>query len=132
MYTASQKLQEINVTTGPLPASRKVYLKGSLHKDIRVPIRKIDLHETANEPPVRVYDTSGPYSDPDARININEGLARVREPWIKARADVEEYEGREVRPEDNGGANDEQLVSEFPNKRKPLRAKDGKAVTQIA
>ena len=132
MDTASQKPQEINVTTGPLPASRKVYLKGNLHKDIRVPIREIDLHETANEPPVRVYDTSGPYSDPDARININSGLARIREPWIKARGDVEEYEGRQVRPEDNGGANDEQLVSEFPNKRTPLRAKDGKAVTQIA
>jgi len=132
MDTATPKPQNINVTTGPLPASRKVYLKGTLFPDIQVPIREIDLHETANEDPVRVYDTSGPYSDPDAQININDGLARIREPWVRARGDVEEYEGRQVRPEDNGGAKDEQLVSEFPNKRNPLRAKDGKAVTQIA
>jgi phosphomethylpyrimidine synthase len=132
MDTASQKLQEINVTTGPLPSSRKVYLKGNLHNEIRVPIREIDLHETANEPPVRVYDTSGPYSDPDAQININVGLARTRKPWIMARGDVEEYEGRQVRPEDNGGANKDQLVREFPNKHNPLRAKNGNAVTQIA
>jgi phosphomethylpyrimidine synthase len=132
MDTASQKLQEINVTTGPLPSSRKVYLKGNLHNEIRVPIREIDLHETANEPPVRVYDTSGPYSDPDAQININVGLARTRKPWMMASGDVEEYEGRQVRPEDNGGANKDQLVREFPNKHNPLRAKNGNAVTQIA
>ena len=132
MDTAPLKPQDINVTTGPLPSSRKVYLKGNLHSDIRVPIREIDLHETANEPPVRVYDTSGPYSDPDAQININVGLARTRKPWIMARGDVEEYEGRQVRPEDNGGANKDQLVREFPNKHNPLRAKNGNAVTQIA
>jgi phosphomethylpyrimidine synthase len=132
MDTAPLKPQEINVTIGPLPSSRKVYLKGNLHNDIRVPIREIDLHETANEPPVRVYDTSGPYSDPDAQININVGLARTRKPWIMARGDVEEYEGRQVRPEDNGGANKDQLVREFPNKHNPLRAKNGNAVTQIA
>jgi phosphomethylpyrimidine synthase len=132
MDTAPIKPQDINVTTGPLPSSRKVYLKGNLHNEIRVPIREIDLHETANEPPVRVYDTSGPYSDPDAQININVGLARTRKPWIMARGDVEEYEGRQVRPEDNGGANKDQLVREFPNKHNPLRAKNGNAVTQIA
>jgi phosphomethylpyrimidine synthase len=132
MDTAPLKPQEINVTIGPLPSSRKVYLKGNLHHDIRVPMREIDLHETANEPPVRVYDTSGPYSDPDAQININVGLARTRKPWIMARGDVEEYEGRQVRPEDNGGANKDQLVREFPNKHNPLRAKNGNAVTQIA
>jgi len=79
----------IKVTTGPLPASRKVYLSGFQYPDIRVPVREIDLHETANEPPVRVYDTSGPYTDPNAHIDINAGLPRIREAWIKARGDVE-------------------------------------------
>jgi len=122
----------IDVTTGPLPASKKIYVKGEIHKDIRVPMREIALHESANEPPVVVYDTSGPYSDPDADIDINLGLPRLREEWIKARGDVEEYEGREVRPEDNGNVTGDKLVTEFPNKQKPMRAKDGKAVTQIA
>ena len=132
MDTTPNNPHDLSVTTGPLPASRKVYLSGSLHPDVRVPVREIDLHETANEPPVRVYDTSGPYSDPDAAIDIAAGLERIRDPWIRARGDVEEYEGRLVRPEDNGGATGDQLVPEFPNKRKPLRARDGKAVTQIA
>ncbi|MEX2452148.1 MAG: phosphomethylpyrimidine synthase ThiC [Rhodospirillales bacterium] len=122
----------ITVTTGPLPASTKIYVKGERHKDIRVPMREIALHESANEPPVTVYDTSGPYTDPAAEIDINLGLPRLREPWIKARGDVELYDGRPVKPEDNGGATGDKLVPEFPNKQKPYRAKDGKAVTQIA
>ncbi len=122
----------INVTTGSLPASKKIYFEGKIHKDIRVPMREIALHETANEPPVTVYDTSGLYTDPDATIDINLGLPRLREAWIKARGDVEEYAGRDVKPEDNGGATGDKLVSEFPNKQKPMRAIDGKAVTQIA
>ncbi|MBT4463111.1 MAG: phosphomethylpyrimidine synthase ThiC, partial [Rhodospirillaceae bacterium] len=67
------KSPAINVTTGPLPSSRKVYTAGNIHPDIRVPMREIDLHETAGEPPVKVYDTSGPYSDPNAHIDINTG-----------------------------------------------------------
>lgn len=122
----------IDVTTGPLPASRKVYLPGFQYPDIRVPMREIDLHETADEPPVRVYDTSGPYSDPDASIDISTGLEAIKRDWIMGRGDVEEYEGRSVKPEDNGGVTGEALVPEFPNKHKPLRAKDGKAVTQLA
>ncbi|MBT3905923.1 MAG: phosphomethylpyrimidine synthase ThiC [Rhodospirillaceae bacterium] len=126
------KPQKINVTTGSLPASEKVYVNGTIHPDIRVPMRQISVHESANEPPVTVYDTSGPYTDPDATIDIDAGLHRLREPWIKGRGDVEEYAGRDVKPEDNGGATGDKLVQEFPSKKKPLRAKDGKAVTQIA
>jgi phosphomethylpyrimidine synthase len=122
----------IDVTTGSLPASKKVYINGTIHKDIRVPMREIALHETANEPPVTVYDTSGIYTDPDATIDINIGLPRLRAEWIKARGDVEEYAGRDVKPEDNGGATGDKLVSEFPNKQKPMRALDDKAVTQYA
>ncbi|MEQ8935335.1 MAG: phosphomethylpyrimidine synthase ThiC, partial [Amphiplicatus sp.] len=122
----------IDVTTGPLPASKKIYVKGDIHKDIRVPMREIALHESANEPPVTVYDTSGPYTDPAAEIDINLGLPRLRAPCIEARGDVEVYEGREVRPEDNGGATGDKRVPEFPNKQKPYRATAGQAVTQIA
>ncbi len=121
----------INVTTGPLPASEKIYVKGAEGR-VRVPFREIALHETANEPPVRVYDTSGPYTDPAVNIDIDRGLERPRTPWIEARGDVETYDGRSVTPADNGFADGDRLVAEFPSKHRPLRAKDGKAVTQLA
>ncbi len=120
----------ISVTTGPLPASSKVYVEGAL-AGVRVPMRDVALHESANEPPVRLYDTSGPYSDPAAEIDIYRGLQRTRGAWVRARGDVEEYEGRDVRPEDNGHAG-ERLAAEFPIRHRPLRAKGGQAVTQFA
>ncbi|MFN7055805.1 phosphomethylpyrimidine synthase ThiC [Hyphomonas sp.] len=116
------------VTTGPLPASRKVYT--SPVPGLAVPHREIDLHPSANEPPVRVYDTSGPYSDPAATIDVEKGLPRHRRDWVLERGGVEEYEGREVRPEDNGGATGKYLAREFPVKHKPLRGLPGKPVTQ--
>ncbi len=73
------------VTTGSLPASTKVFRAGTLHSDIRVPLREIALHPSANEPPVTVYDASGPYTDPTASIAIEKGLPRLRESWIAAR-----------------------------------------------
>ncbi|MEE8352442.1 MAG: phosphomethylpyrimidine synthase ThiC [Rhodospirillales bacterium] len=118
-----------DITTGSLPASRKIYVKGDINPDIRVPMREIALHETSGEPPVVVYDTSGPYTDPAETIDIEAGLKRLREPWIKARSDVEEYEGREVRFEDNNAA-DEKLVPVFPISHKPMRAKKG-SVAQV-
>lgn len=124
--------KDFSVTTGALPASRKVYKSGDIHKDIRVPMREIDLHPTANEPPVTVYDTSGIYSDPNAEIDIYKGLPRLREDWIKARGDVEAYDGRPVKPEDNGNVEEKFLVPEFPSKHQPYRAKAGKTVTQMA
>ncbi|MBN7758873.1 phosphomethylpyrimidine synthase ThiC [Nitratireductor aquimarinus] len=120
------------VTTGPLPASRKVYKPGTLHPEIRVPMREIAVHPSAGEPPVTVYDSSGPYSDPDVLIEIDRGLPRIREAWVKARGDVEAYEGRHVKPEDNGFATGDRLTPEFPIRHQPLKAKDGKAVTQLA
>ena len=119
-----------DITTGPLPASRKIYVDGTLHPDVRVPMREISLHETAKEPPVVVYDTSGPYTDPAETIDIEAGLKRLREPWIKARGDVEEYEGRTVKLEDNN-ATGEHLVPEFPALRKPMRGINGAAVSQV-
>ena len=126
--------QDLKVTTGPLPASRKIYVPGKVHKDIRVPMREIALDPSANEPPVRVYDTSGAYSDPTVTTDIRQGLAPLRTPWIIARGDVEEVEGRVVRPEDDGLAPGETSnVPMFDRAgRKPLRGKPGKAVTQLA
>ena len=126
------KPPKISVTTGPLPASRKIYVNGERYDDIRVPMREIDLHETAKEPPLRVYDPSGPYSDPAVAIAIDSGLAPLREPWIQARGDVEEYAGRGLQPEDNGFVGADKAVPAFPGKRTPLRAKNGRAATQLA
>ena len=120
------------VTTGPLPASRRVWQTGERHKQMRVPMRAIDLHPSAGEPPVTVYDSSGPYTDPDAKIAIENGLPRLRADWITGRGDVERYEGRHVKPEDNGFAEGERLTPEFPHRHAPLKAKGGQAVTQMA
>ena len=82
----NQNNPEFKVTTGPLPSSRKIYVEGS-RSDIQVPMREIDLHPSAGEPPVPVYDTSGPYTDPAISTNIYEGLPRLRTQWIKERGD---------------------------------------------
>jgi len=119
------------VTTGPIPGSRKVYASGCAHPDIRVPFREVAVHPSAGEPPVTIYDPSGPYTDPDANIDINEGLARPRAEWVKARGDVEEIDGREVKPEDNGNVSAEKLTPPFPKQPRILRAKGSACVTQL-
>ncbi len=126
---------EMPVTTGPLPGSRKVYVPGVLHPEIRVAMREIPLEASANEAPVRVYDPSGPFTDADAHIDIAAGLPPLRTPWIEARGDVERYPGRDVQPEDNGifGGKQQPETAVFPNvNHLPFRAKPGQAVTQIA
>ncbi|ARM15714.1 MULTISPECIES: phosphomethylpyrimidine synthase ThiC [Rhizobium] len=120
------------VTTGSLPASTKVVKPGTLYPDLRVPMREISLHPTSGEPPVTVYDSSGPYTDPAHVVSIDAGLPRLRESWVRARGDVETYEGRLVKPEDNGFATGERLTPEFPIRNTPLKAKAGRAVTQLA
>jgi len=120
------------ITTGSLPASRKIYVNGSQFPEIRVPMREISVHPTAGEEPLPVYDTSGPYTDPTVKTDIKQGLAQLRRDWILARGDVEEYEGREITDADNGFVSGDRLTPEFPIAHKPLRAKDGKAVTQYA
>jgi phosphomethylpyrimidine synthase len=131
---SATKVEELRVTTGAFPASRKIHVAGQRHADIAVAMREIDLTASAGEPPVRVYDTSGPYSDPAAAIDINKGLPELRKPWIIARGDVEFYEGRDVKPEDNGLKRGEtSAMSVFDRARRPvLRAKGGEAVTQFA
>lgn len=120
------------ITTGPLPASRKIYKTGTLHPDILVPMREIELNPSAMEPPVVVYDSSGPYTDPNINISIERGVPRIREKWIEARGDVEAYRGREITAADNGFVSDAKLTPQFPNLHQPKRGKEGKAVTQLA
>ncbi|CAA7619716.1 phosphomethylpyrimidine synthase ThiC [Magnetospirillum sp. UT-4] len=129
----SDRSQALDVTTGPLPGSRKIHVEGS-RPDIRVAMREVDLEPSADEPPVRLYDTSGPYTDPSVRVDIAAGLAPLRRAWVLARGDVEEYPGRAHRPEDDGLKPGETIsVPVFDRAgRKPLRAKGGAAVTQMA
>ena len=126
------KSPTISVTTGPVAGSKKTYVAGERHPEIRVPMREIVLDASAKEPPVKVYDTSGPYTDLAAAIDIAAGLPRLRESWIRGRGDVESYAGRVVRAKDNGNAQGELLVPQFPKDHRPLRAKPGRAVTQLA
>jgi len=126
--------KSFSVSTGPLPSSRKIHVGGRLHDDLRVAMREIDLAPSAKEPPVRVYDASGPYTDPAVAIDIQAGLPPLRRKWIEARGDVEPGEGRASRPEDDGLQPGEQSsVPRFDRAaRRPLRAKPGRAVTQMA
>src|SRR5580692_2435701 len=89
------------VTTGPLPASQKIYVTPEEALDISVPLREI-TQSVATEPKIRVYDTTGPYTDPTILIDVTKGLARTRRAWAIARGGVEEYAGRPIKPIDNG------------------------------
>ncbi|WCL58796.1 phosphomethylpyrimidine synthase ThiC [Bacillus safensis] len=119
--------------------SQKVYEKGS-RPDILVPKREITLSHTVTEAgdiqnePVRVYDTSGPYTDENVHIDVTKGLKRLRAAWIEERGDTESYEGRHVKPEDNGYRSREKesfhsIQTDFHHI--PLRAKQGARVTQM-
>src|SRR5436190_9107541 len=138
-----------------LPASRKVYVEthgNAINQNthnLRVPFREIALSPSremdgtlAENPPVRVYDTSGIWTDPEAKCDVREGLPALRRDWIVGRGDVEEYVGREILPRDNGyltkGAedvarqNERGTLEEFPGlRRAPLRAKNGACVSQM-
>src|SRR6185312_15206203 len=118
------------VTTGPLPASRKAYVAPDEAPDLRVPVREIVLSEAAGEPPLPVYDTTGPYTDNDAAIDVEKGLKRTRIEWVKERGGVEEYQGRPIKPVDNGNVSGKHLARNFPNTPTPYRGLDGKPVTQ--
>jgi phosphomethylpyrimidine synthase len=123
---------QLHVVSEALPGSRKVYYSGALHPDLRVPMREIELQPSAAEPPLTVYDPSGPYTDPNVSIDIEKGLPRTRTAWITARADVEAYPGRRVQTRDNGLERGGKAAPEFPVRRAPLRAAGSAAVTQLA
>jgi phosphomethylpyrimidine synthase len=131
-----------------LPNSKRIYLEGS-QPGVRVPFREISQNVTRNfdntleeNSPVRVYDTSGPWGDPAIKSDVRQGLAELRREWIVARGDVEEYQGRELKPIDDGyltfdaasqaRQREKGRLEDFPAlRRTPLRAKPGRCVTQL-
>ena len=133
---------------GRRPRSRRVYVQGKLHPEVQVPMREVDLSPTKSlsgaeeiNQPVRIYDCSGPWGDPAVHSDVEQGLAPLRENWIKGRGDVEEYSGRTHKPEDDGylserhvehaAIKDRGQYRVFPGlRRKALRAK-GHPVTQL-
>jgi len=148
MSQAIQKQQTDPAGDNELPNSQRIYVEGS-HHGVRVPFRKISQTPTRNlagtleeNPAVRVYDTSGPWGDPSVQCDVTKGLPSLRAEWIRARNDVEEYEGRELQPIDDGyltfdAANrarvkDVGRLEDFPlSSRRPLRAQPGARVTQL-
>ncbi|MBT5968265.1 MAG: phosphomethylpyrimidine synthase ThiC [Nitrospina sp.] len=133
------------MSTDPIsPNSKKVYVSGALHPEIKVPFREISLsssttedkndhHKDNDESSILVYDTSGPYTDPNVKIDIREGLQPIRLPWITGREDVEYYDARTIMPKDDGYRDGENPNTErFPKTRvKVLRSKQGQNVTQM-
>jgi phosphomethylpyrimidine synthase len=117
-----------SVTTGPIAGSRKIYSAARGRPDVSVPLREIVLSDPL-EPPVRVYDPSGPYTEADARIDLAMGLEPVREGWIAARG-FATVEGRAVRPEDNGNVSSDRLVPQCPAPRALRAGRPGQLVTQ--
>ena len=131
MNIQSEDLKRPEVTTGPLPASKKIYVSPKEAPELEVPVREIQLSEGAGEPNVRVYDASGPYSDENVAINVETGLARTRESWIMERGGVERTVGREVKPEDNGNVEGAHLTRMFPVEYSPFNGLDGEKITQL-
>ncbi|MBV8703103.1 MAG: phosphomethylpyrimidine synthase ThiC, partial [Acetobacteraceae bacterium] len=117
------------VTTGPVQGSRKIYTSPEARPDIRVPFREIALDPSAREEPYRAYDTSGPYTDPAAPIDLSAGLPAVRREWIDRRG-FATIAPRTVRPEDNGGAEGDRLVPPCPAEHRVLAGSPGQLVTQ--
>ena len=137
--------EKVEISTDPIsPNSKKVYVSGALHPEIKVPFREISLsssttedkndhHKDNDESSILVYDTSGPYTDPNVKIDIREGLQPIRLPWITGREDVEYYDARTIMPKDDGYRDGENPNTErFPKTRvKVLRSKTGQNVTQM-
>ena len=119
------------VTTGPIAGSRKVYAAPDAAPDLRVPLREIPLAEGSGEEPVRVYDPSGIYTETDAAIDVEKGLTRARVAWVRERGGVEEYDGRPIKPVDNGNVTGKHLARNFPNTPRPLRAVGDAPITQL-
>ena len=110
------------VTTGPIAGSRKVYAAPDAAPELRVPLREIPLAEGSGEEPVRVYDPSGIYTEADSAIDVEKGLTRARVAWVRERGGVEDYDGRPIKPVDNGNVTGKHLARNFPNTPRPMRA----------
>jgi phosphomethylpyrimidine synthase len=120
------------IPTGERAGSRKVYVAGQLYPDIRVPFREVAVHPSANEPPVTIYDSSGPYTDPTVTIDIKRGLPLVKSSWQLDRGDIAPVlNPREVKPEDNGHASGKNLAPRFDTSHhKVFKGVEGRPVTQ--
>jgi len=120
------------IPTGERAGSRKVYVAGELYPDIRVPFREVAVHPSANEPPVTIYDSSGPYTDPTVTIDIKRGLPLVKSSWQLDRGDIAPVlNPREVKPEDNGHASGKNLAPRFDtSNHKVFKGVEGRPVTQ--
>ena len=112
---AESDLTTPKVTTGPIAGSHKIYARPDAAPDLKVPLREIVLDASSGEPPLPVYDPSGPYTDPDATIDVESGLQRTRIDWVRERGGVEEYDGRPIQPVDNGNVTGKHLARNFPN-----------------
>ena len=129
-HVAATDLVNPKVTTGPIAGSKKIYATPDAAPDLRVPLREVALTPSAKEDPIPLYDTSGPFTDPNVVIDVEKGISRARIAWVRERGGVEEYEGRAIQPVDNGNVSGKHLARGFPINHKPLRALDGKPVTQ--
>src|SRR5690606_33524923 len=120
------------IPTGERAGSKKVYVSGELYPDIRVPFREVAVHPSANEPPVTMYDSSGPYTDPAVTIDIKKGLPKVKSSWQLDRGDIAPVlNPREVKPEDNGHARGKHLAPRFDtSNHQVFKGVEGRPVTQ--
>ncbi len=134
VFKEAQRLSE--EATGPFPNARKIYVSGS-RADIRVPMREIAQSDTSasfgmqKNPSITVYDTSGPYTDPDARIDLLSGLPTLREAWIEQRADTEQLTGPTSEYGRQRESDPELVALRFEHIRPPRRARSGLNVTQM-
>ena len=125
-----------NKAVQPFPKSKKIYVQGST-ADIQVPMREISLDDTHTDlggeknPPLAVYDTSGPYTDPAVKIDIRKGLPALREKWIVARGDTQELEGFTSSYTQEQKSDPELAHLRFDLQRKPRKAVAGKNVSQM-
>src|SRR5215471_15470012 len=138
MSTSKLEFKDSAYLDTAFPASERVYVPGNLHPSIRVPLREISTRDGAR---TRVYDTRGPWADPQLVCNVRQGLPALRLPWIQDRNDTVEYDGRTVRPEDNGflsfqhaaQSQGRMRLESFPGlKRKARKADNGASVSQLA
>lgn len=134
-----QKPSEQNISREPFPNSEKIYVQGSIYKDIKVPMRKITLSDTLDKfkgiktpnEPILIYDTSGAYTDPNIEIDVRKGLQPIRQQWIDDRGDTEQLAGLSSEYGRKREENESLNHLRFNRNRKPLKAKKGRNVSQM-
>jgi phosphomethylpyrimidine synthase len=137
MSTSKLEFKDTAYLETAFPSSKRVYVNGKIHPSVRVPLREISLRDN---PSIRVYDTRGPWGDPEQKCAVREGLPGIRSPWIVERGDTVEYEGRKIMPQDNGYLSFQHAAQSqgrmrhepFPGlRRSPRKAVGSAAVSQL-